>query len=187
LKFIPKTLFFSFFIIFIITSFNLESKNIINNYEIEDHSDDTIFSSTDIIYVNFYEKSHDPTYLFIEMKFKELKYIWRIERTVGWLYNETEYYSCFQIWNLNQPLWQLFSINTKPELNYIGGSIDQNRGIIEFKISKSMIGNPKQGENLKNTWALSGFEPSQLIGGGLVLFKDSAPNQGFGKNYQITF
>jgi hypothetical protein len=188
MRFILKNLFFSIFIIFlIITSINIESKNIINNYEIEDDSDDTIFSSTDIIYARFYETSDNPTYLFIEMKFKELNYIWRIERTVGWIYNKTEYYASFQIWDLDQPLWQIISNNNITKRDYIGGYIDQNKDIIEFKISKSMIGNPKKGENLDNTMAVCGFEPSKLIGGGLIFFKDNAPNQGFGEKYQIKY
>jgi len=74
-------------------------------------------------------------------------------------------------------------------------SFDFNRNIVEFKINKEHIGNPKSGDILTNTYAWTAlrfyFEPLCLFFSDGELVKDCAPfmenNDEYGRNYMIKY
>lgn len=171
-----------FIVIFVMTS--IDSAYINTDPEIEDAEGDTIFPYCDILTVEFYENEQENQYLFIKMDFKDLRWKWRIERTVGWTYNNVEYYVYHKVWNIGNVQSALYSEGI---YNDIECEYDVYSGSILWKIDKTLLGNPNPGDILYNTNGFGGFEPSYLIGGGFVLFADFAPDSGYGNNYVIQY
>ena len=152
--------------------------------EIVDDDGDTIFPYSDILSVKFYEYEDEEEYLFIEIIFKDLRWKWRVERTVGWSIKGIDYTVYHKVWNMGNVHNAIYSNGV---YNNVEGDYDVINGTIIWKIPKTLIGNPEPGDIIIDTWAFGGFEPSYLIGGGFVLFADYAPNKGYGNNYVIQY
>jgi hypothetical protein len=155
-----------------------------NNPEIIDGTGDTPFPFSDIHSAWFFENEVEPNYLYISLKFQSLWWKWRVERTVYWEFEGVSYTSYHKVWTIRNEDWLLIADDS---FNDVTGIYDLETGVLTWKIPKSMIGDPQPGDLLTKLHAFGGFEPSYLIGGGLVLFRDDAPDTGFGSDYQIQY
>jgi hypothetical protein len=151
---------------------------------ITDSGGDTIFKYCDILSVQFHETAADPNYLFITIQFQDLRWRWRVERTVGWSFDDTSYFVYHKVWTLGFEWSRLYTADSYSAAEF---TYDSLSGQIIWKIPKESIGNPAPGNILYHTHAFAGFEPSYLIGGGLVLFEDVAPDTGYGNTYIIQY
>ena len=157
---------------------------LVDNTTVNDTEGDTFFRYCDILYVQFYEVAQEPDYLYIKIQFQDLRWRWRIERTVGWTFNDVNYFVYHKVWALG---FEQGNVYTDDSYSSVEFSYDPLNGHIIWKIPKDFIGNPIPGDALSHTQAFAGFEPSYLIGGGLVLFADYAPDNGYGSDYIIQY
>jgi hypothetical protein len=179
------------------------------NPEITDPADDAA-GNLDINSVWFSEKPGEPNYLFLSMKINTPN-LYKIQQTfaVSWEY-EGHIYGCGAYIGLYIIGWESWSageyINSAPSggPNYFEiekGTYEKSTGIITWKISKEIIGNPQLGDVLTKTWSnafqrygflgLIGFSRPMIE---LFFFKvldiklvDIAPDAGYGLDYIIQY
>ena len=175
--------------------------------EIEDESEDDIFSFLDIISAWFYEKEDHPEYLFIRLKLKQIdtKPL-KQHLTVHWELNGVVCaammavgYDDVEVVGFSAGFGHGFWFQE----HYQGtqGEFDEETGIITIKVPKSVIKNPEKGDVLTNTYALT-FQRFGFIGllgfdrvilqSILFLFTgesrtDVGPNDGYGRDYEIQY
>jgi hypothetical protein len=164
--------------------------------EIVDSTGDINISFLDIESVWFFENEVEPDYLFISLKIKDLKEGFNAVFSVRWTYNDVVYVSGLDTFyfkdnefrsGLRQraTYWQWKSM---PECV---GIFDENSDIITWKILKSDIGNPKNGDVLTHTEAsaVTGFPYNLFYIFTGNNYRDFAPdNYGdYGKNYVVKF
>jgi hypothetical protein len=176
------------------------------NPEIEDEIEDEIIDYLDIICAWFYEDAEQPEYLFIGIKVEELKIMpLKHKLTVHWEYDDEECAAGLSIgygppWFQHSAGWG-HGFWFQEHYERVNGTIDEENGIVTFKIPKECIRNPQKGDVLTNTYALSferfgflgrigldrGFLRSiigRIIGQDLT---DYAPNDGYGLDYVIQY
>jgi hypothetical protein len=203
---------FSFIIclILISTIFSINSiSNPIYDPEIKDEISDTLFRFIDIKSVRFYEDSDEPEFLFITMELNNLRSSWfgglyQIE----WIYEDEIYASFVSIGYRGNSIPKGFisgiygrgTNNDLFEMPSCEGNINFETGIISWKIQKINIGNPKQGDILKEPWSKSCFSGIYGIMSFIryipLIAKDLAPTYTdedglnrfeYGKNYIIKY
>ena len=176
------------------------------NPEIVDEIEDDVINYLDIISAWFYEDAQQPEYLFIGVKVEELKIMpLKHKITVHWEYDDEECAAGLSIgydpdmfhhsagWG--HGLW------FKEHYERVNGTIDEENGIVTFKIPKECIRNPQKGDVLTNTYAFS-FERFGFLGRlgfdrgilrsilGTIIdqdLTDFAPNVGYGADYVIQY
>lgn len=174
----------------------INGKCILSDPEIVDEKNDVFgplailplsFAHIDIISAWFYEDPNEPDYLFTAIKIRNLEYssLLRAIYSIHWTYNGAQYVAAFHT---------QFSGNFEQQFagKYYGGlepcecSFDLETDTITWKISKSIIGNPKPGDVLTNTFAWTALRfYSSALG---ELAKDYAPDGAlYGKDYIIKY
>jgi hypothetical protein len=165
--------------------------------EIEDEVGEAIIPMYDIISAWFFEKQDQPEYLFTAMKLRDLSNQKGVAvYSMRWSYLGKEYVcgldtSLFKdnIYRSGDPkratTWQWKSM---PECE---GTYDTIDSIITWKIPKSSIGNPEQGDILEETraHAVPGFPYNFLyflIGRDYRDFAPQQPNS-YGRDYVIQY
>jgi hypothetical protein len=126
------------------------------NPEITDVAGDA-FGYIDINSVWFFEKEETPEFLFVSMKINEpSKIVPQQTFAVFWTYNNIEY-SCGLGVGFSFDDWQNFDVvkyyDNKVEIIGINGTYNLETGIITCEIPKAIIGNPKTGDVLTDTWS----------------------------------
>ena len=176
------------------------------NPEIEDEIEDDVIDYLDIISAWFYEEADQPDYLFIGIKVQELKIMPLMHKlTVHWEYDGIECSAGLSIgygppWYQHSAGWG-HGLWFQEHIEIVNGTIDEEKGIVTFKIPKEYIRNPQKGDVLTNTYALTferfgflgriGFDRGilrniigRIIGQALT---DLAPNNGYGADYVIQY
>jgi len=166
------------------------------NPEIEDELNDTYMSSLDIVSAWFYEKADESEYLYTSLKVQSINLKANACLSIRWIYNGKEYVSGFDTYIFQDDVFRSGDRKTASHWQWIHmpeceGTADRTTNVITWKILKSNIGNPKQGDVLTNTRAAavpSGY--SSFI----YLFtnrdyRDFAPNtqDEYGLNYVIQY
>ena len=177
-----------------------------NDPEIVDDPETDVVDYLDIISAWFYEKAEMPDYLFVGLKVKEISALHPKQHlTVHWEYNGIECAAMMAI-GYGEP-WFDFAAGYghgfwfQEHYKRIEGEYNRETGVITMKIPKNVIKNPKQGDVLTNTYALT-FERFGFIGKlgfyrpvitkllSALLQKsleDIAPNMGYGRDYIIQY
>jgi len=175
--------------------------------EIEDELDDDVVDYLDIISAWFYEESDQPDYLFVCLKVKQIEENeYKQKLTVHWEYQGIDCAAGVAI-GYEESVYH-FSAGWghgfwfQEHYQRIDGSIDEESGIVTFKIPKEYIKNPQKGDVLTNTYALTfvrigvlgkiGFDRqflrsiiSLFAGGDLT---DAAPESvRYGRDYVIKY
>ena len=175
--------------------------------EIEDEVDSNVVDYLDIISAWFYEESNQPDYLFVCLKVKQIEENeFKQKLTVHWEYQGIECAAGVAI-GFEESVYH-FSAGWghgfwfQEHYQKIEGSIDEEKGIITFKIPKEYIKDPQEGDVLTNTYALTfvrigflgkiGFDRhllssiiSLFVRGGLT---DAAPDSvRYGRDYIIQY
>jgi hypothetical protein len=176
------------------------------NPEIQDTPEDDVFPYLDIISAWFFEKSDETGYLFTSLKITEISgYHFKQHLTIHWEYNGIECAAGMDI-GYGTP-WFSFAGGYghgwwfQEHYVNISGEYDLNTGILTCKIPKEAIKNPKKGDVLTNTYALTfqrfgflgrcGFDrlflPTliYMITGKSIY--DMSPDTGYGKDYTIQY
>jgi hypothetical protein len=112
----------------------------------------------DVLSAWFYEREVEPDYLFTSIKLKDLDLPnKRVIYSMYWNYDNSDYAVTVHI--LDNGEIHIFStyIDSLGVQYEIDGSIDKENNIINFKIPKDFIGNPKPGDILTNTNAWAGL------------------------------
>lgn len=174
--------------------------------EIEDEIENDVVDYLDIISAWFYEDAQQPEYLFIGLKVQEINKVpLKQKLTVHWEYNGIACAAGLAIgygspWFIHSAGWG-HGLRFQEHYQRVNGTVDEEAGIVTFKIPKEYIKNPQKGDVLTNTYALTfqrfgflgriGFDRailrsliSLLIGQNL---KDFAPNDGYGSDYVIKY
>ncbi|EMR73909.1 hypothetical protein MBGDN05_00691 [Thermoplasmatales archaeon SCGC AB-539-N05] len=181
----------------------VEKKNMIptmigdeNDPEIEDETGDTELGLLDIESAWFYEKEDEHEYLYTALKIKDLKETFNAVFSIRWMYNNEEYVSGLDTFFYREKIfrsglpqratyWQWKSM---PECE---GILDQNTGVITWKILKSNIGNPQKGDVLTHTKAnaVPGFPVSFIFFFSGRDYRDFAPDAigEYGQDYVIQY
>jgi hypothetical protein len=142
----------------------------------------------------FYEEQNEPEYLFTALKLKELEYrTIRAIYSIHWEYNGIEYAS--GIHTHTNGAYQVNFVSPRYTTDDITARFDETSDIITWKIPKSSIGNPTQGDILTKTYAWTAmrcrFEPLTLFCGSGELVKDAAPFleavEDYGNDYIIQY
>ncbi len=175
------------------------------NPEIEDETGDA-FGYIDIESVWFYEKQEEPNILYICMKiFNSSETRFQQTFAVFWSYKNIKYAISLHL-GFSFDEWTKYNcgIYRRKDLGYtrINGSYDFDNGIITWTVPKSLIGNPKEGEILTDTWS-NAFRRLGFIGrigftryilDAIILriygnnMWDYAPEKGtFGRDYIIKY
>ena len=156
---------------------------------------DTDLGLLDIESAWFYEDTSEPEYLYIALKIKELKENFNAVFSIRWTYDNVKYVAGLDTFFYKSKVfrsglyqkgtyWQWKSM---PECK---GTFDQESNIITWKIQKSFIGDPKEGDILTNTKAnaVPGF-PLSFILFFIHDYRDFAPNDydDFGQDYIIEY
>jgi len=151
------------------------------NPEIEDDIGDTDLSFLDIEAAWFYEKQENPEYLFISMKFQDIKETFPAVFAVKWSYNDIVYVAglttyFFKQKDVRSGLYQRGSYWQWKSMPACDGIFDHHKNTFTWTIPKSNIGNPQQGERLTQTKcsAVPSFPIS--ITDLFMDFRDFAPN-----------
>jgi hypothetical protein len=175
--------------------------------EIIDDEENDIVEFLDIISAWFYEKEDEPEYLFTGLKLKKIETNQLKQHlTVHWEHNDIYCAASLHI-GYDEKNWISYQAGYghgfwfQEHYQSIEGNYDKETGIIECKIPKSIINNPKKDDVLTNTYALTfqrfgfigrlGFDRwfirsliSIFIGKHL---NDIAPNEENGKDYIIQY
>lgn len=175
--------------------------------EIEDEADSNVVDYLDIISAWFYEESEQPDYLFVCLKIKQIEENeFKQKLTVHWEYQGIECAAGVAI-GFEESVYH-FSAGWghgfwfQEHYQKIDGSIDEEKGIVTFKIPKEYIKNPQKDDVLTNTYALTfvrigflgkiGFD-RQLLRSVISLFAggdltDAAPESvRYGRDYVIQY
>jgi hypothetical protein len=126
------------------------------NPEITDRLGDA-FGYIDVVSVWFFEKEETPEFLFVSMKINEpSKIVPQQTFEIFWTHNNIEY-SCGLGVGFRFDDWKHFDLeiynDNKVEIIEVNGTYDLDTGIITCEIPKSIIGNPKTGDVLTDTWS----------------------------------
>jgi hypothetical protein len=159
-----------------------------NDPEIRDETADTLFRYVDIISVWFNEIPDEPEYLYIMMKIRDLSRSWIGGLyQVEWTFNDVIYASFASVGYKGSSIpnglisgeYGRGTNNDLFNMPSCEGNIDLETGIITWKIPKINIGNPKDGDLLKEPWSKSCFSGIYGIMSFLryipILAKDLAP------------
>lgn len=167
-----------------------------NDPEIVDNIGDTPLSLLDIEAAWFYEKADEPDYLFTAMKINFLKENYNAVFSICWSFDGKKYaagvntfYSRDTIFRCGLPKRATyFQWNRMPRCE---GIFDTEEKVITWKILKSSIGNPQQGDVLTNTKAnaVPGFPVSFLYFILRLDYRDFAPDNydEYGLNYIVKY
>lgn len=184
-----KILTFFVCLIFISTFFSINIiANSNNDPEIKDETADTLLWYVDILSAWFYENPDEPEFLYIKMELRDLSRSWigglyQIE----WTYNDIIYASFTSIGYKGSSIpislvSGVYGRGTNADLFNMPpceGNIDIDAGIITWKIPKINIGNPKEGDILREPWSKSCFSGIYGIMSFIryipILAKDLAP------------
>ena len=138
------------------------------NPEIEDETEDNIADFLDIISAWFYENPDEPEFLFVSLKLKEITNLrFKQHLTIHWTHNDIECAAGMYI-GFGTP-WMGFSAGWghgwwfQEHYVEITGEYNLDTDIFTCKIPKEVINNPKQGDILTNTYALT-FQRFGFIG-----------------------
>ncbi|MFH1013018.1 MAG: hypothetical protein V1769_00720 [Thermoplasmatota archaeon] len=177
------------------------------NPEIEDEIEEDIVDNMDIISAWFYEKSDQPDYLFVGLKLKEINTTpLKQHLTVHWEYNGIPCatmmavgYQEVEVVDFSAGWGHGFWFQENYQL--IEGEYNQETGTIIMEIPKSIIKDPKKGDVLTNTYALTfqrfgfigslGFDRAilqimlQILTG--KSRADVGPNEGYGRDYILQY
>jgi hypothetical protein len=176
------------------------------NPEIQDENENDVVDYLDIISAWFYEDAQQPEYLFIGLKVQEINNAKLKQKlTVHWEYNGIECAAGLAIgygspWFIHSAGWGR-GLWFQEHYQRVNGTVDEEAGIVTFKIPKEYIKNPQKGDVLTNTYAYTfqrfgflgriGFDRgilrsliSLLVGKNL---KDFAPDDGYGSDYVIKY
>jgi len=166
------------------------------NPEIIDDVGDTPLSLLDIQSAWFYENEDEPDYLFLTMKILFLKENYNAVFSIRWSYNGNDYAAGVNTYSLRESIFRCglpkrasyWQWNRMPKCE---GILEIEKGMITWKIPKSSIGDPQQGDILTSTKAnaVPGFPISFLY---FILqfdYRDFAPdNYGeYGLDYIIQY
>jgi hypothetical protein len=166
------------------------------NPEIVDDIGDTPLSLLDIESAWFYELEEEPNFLFTAMKILFLKENYNAVFTIRWSFDGIEYAAGLNTFTFRDTIFRCglpkqatyWQWNNMPKCN---GILDFQEGIITWKIPKSSIGNPQQGDILTNTkaTAVPGFPISFLYFLLQFDYRDFAPDDHgeYGQDYQIKY
>lgn len=116
----------------------------------------------DVLSAWFYESEIEPNYLYTAIKFKDLDLPnLRVIYSMHWNYDNSDYAVAVHI--LDNGEIHIFStyIDSLGVQYEIEGSIDKENNIVNFKIPKNFIGNPKPGGIFTNTDAWAGLRFSK--------------------------
>ena len=114
------------------------------------------FGYIDITSVWFYEKEEEPNYLFVDMEINTPSET-TFQQTFAafWTFGRVTYFVSlhlgFDFFN-----WTKYNTGIHRTRLYIfpvEGTYDFDSGIITWKISKDLVGNPQPGDVLTNTWS----------------------------------
>lgn len=177
------------------------------NPEIEDEIEEDIVDNMDIISAWFYEKSDQPDYLFVGLKLKEINTApLKQHLTVHWDYNGIP---CATMMAVGYQAVEEVDFCAgwghgfwfQEHYQVIEGEYDQETGTIIMEIPKSIIKDPKKGDVLTNTFALTfqrfgfigslGFDRAilqimlQILTG--KSRTDVGPNEGYGRDYILQY
>ena len=117
------------------------------------------------------------------MKIRELKISLRTVFSVYWMYNGVRYVSTMFVGSYGI-YWSVGYFDKDWQITRSNGSYNLKSGVITMEIQKSMIGNPRPGDVLTNTYALAW---QKIIFGWIPWFIDRAPDKGYGENYIIQY
>lgn len=138
------------------------------NPEIQDETEDNIADYLNIISAWFYENPDEPNYLFISLKLKEINNLrFKQHLTIHWKHDNIECAAGMFI-GYGSP-WMAFSAGYGHGFWFnehyveITGEYNLETNIFTCKIPKEVINNPKQGDILTNTYALT-FQRFGFIG-----------------------
>jgi hypothetical protein len=170
-----------------------------NNPEITDEEDDLFgpwakpedmdkYDYLDIISAWFTENPDEPDYLYLYSKVKDFKFEQlRAIYAMHWEFEGAEYstgththtYGDYQVFIAGISRTEYFTIN---------GDFDEENNIVFFKVPKSLVGYPQQGDVLTQTDAWNALrtrmELLTLLSGDGELIKDWA---GYGRDYIIQY
>lgn len=176
------------------------------NPEITDEVEEDIVDYLDIISAWFYEDAQQPDYLFIGLKVVEIDELpLKQKLTVHWEYNGIECAAGLAIgygspWFIHSAGWG-HGFRWQEHYQRVEGTVNQEEGIITFKIPKGYIRDPQKGDILTNTYALTfqRFGFLGRLGFSRVFFRsfvefmigkrvaDIGPNTGYGSDYIIKY
>jgi len=166
------------------------------NPEIEDELGDTPLSLLDIKSAWFYEIEEEPDYLYISMKILFLKENYNAVFSIRWSFEGDDYAAGVNTFTFRNTIFRCglpkqatyWQWNKMPICE---GDIDTEKGIINWKIPKSTIGNPQPGDILTNTKAnaVPGFPISFLYFLLQFDYRDFAPDSynEYGQDYIIEY
>jgi hypothetical protein len=164
--------------------------------EITDIVGDTNLGLLDIESAWFYEKPDEPEYLFTALKIKYLSESFNAVFSIRWEHDGEEYVSGLDTFYYREKVFrsglpQRASYRQWKSMPECEGILDIETGIITWKILKSNIGNPKQGDILTHTraHAVPGFPISYLYFFTGHDYRDFAPDniREYGIDYIIKY
>jgi len=128
------------------------------NPEIEDDLNDTYLPFLDIVSAWFYEKADEPEYLYTALKVQSINLKANAGLSIRWSYDGKEYVSGFDTYIFQDDVYRSGDPKRASHWQWIhmpecDGTVDRTTNIITWKILKSNIGNPEQGDVLTNTRA----------------------------------
>ena len=156
------------------------------------------FDFIDIDSAWFHENEFESDYLYTAVKLKDLEpNSQRGIYSIHWTFNGVSYAAWSHLHNDGENSLGHVGLDKRftNKFNDAEVSYDFNRNIVEFKINKEHIGNPKPGDILTSTYAWTAlrfyFEPLCLFFSDGELVKDCAPfmenNDEYGRNYMIKY
>lgn len=184
-------------LIFILTIIPLNAISIDEEIpEITDETDDTLCKHFDIVTVRFFEIEHEPDYLFISIELNDLtNYDLGALYMVEWTSSSGRWASASILGTRMDNEWRCGDYSKGGNIQFqdlpqCDGSIDKSNNIITWIIPKDQVGNPKSGDVLTKTQAvscLSGYYLFLLTFRDIPKFHDNAPDEGYGLDYTIKF
>jgi hypothetical protein len=174
------------------------------NPEIEDNGRDIfgsfsflpqfLFRHIDIESAWFYEENTETDYLYTSLKVTNLRYGFiRAIYSIHWEYNGEHYISGLH--THTNGIFEVYLAGSNNDFVEVEGTFNEDTNIITWKIPKTNIGNPKQGDVLTSTYAWTALrlvnqELNDKISDG-ELVKDAAPfiqsEYEYGKDYTIQY
>jgi hypothetical protein len=142
----------------------------------------------DVLSAWFYESEVEPDYLYTAIKFKDLDLPnHRVIYSMHWNYDNSDYAVAVHI--LDNGEIHIFStyIDSLGVQYEIDGSIDKENNIVNFKIPKDFIGNPKPGDIFSNTDAWAGLRFSKETLFTAVIGEIAKDWTEYGRDYVIQY
>jgi hypothetical protein len=146
----------------------------------------------DIVSAWFYEDSENPDYLYASLKLRDLNGNTETLEAIyliSWTYKENTYNAGLKIHPDGIAYGgYIIDINNGERYEHCEGTLDEENNCIIWEVPKDIIGDPKPGDVLTNTFAYTDLRCTEESGLPRVdLFKDMTWNAKTTKDYTIQY